>query len=567
MDMNIVEKTNATLIRIEQNDPKLKSLSVVNQDHSAGDTTTRYFWLHNGADLRRLGNAIANNTQIQGITFHKSSDWTGDTASLLEGLKRNTTINRLYLHGSIGIDILNKCVANISLVRICMMNCDLREGIAGSIAPVMKMCPTLNDICIIRCKLDDVGLKAFATGIRGSSTLQKLNLNHTNAVVTDDYRGNIDGNEGAEAIAALLQDPNCGLTELKLSNIGFSNDSIQQIVNGLKDNTTVKCLSLSSNKIERSGCESIIYLMQSPGCGITSLDLGRCGINNESAAKIVRSLAGNTKLEHLDLAGNDIGRPGCESIVRLLQDPSCNINSLDLGSCGLQNDLTTKLVSSLIGNTKMAKLGLSDNSIGRSGCESIATLLRDSNSNIESISLFWNNLGTRQPSDDNVINDDCAIILAQALVGNNKLTCLDLGQSSITKSGWNAFITILSSCSNTTLCSLGEAFGIADLLSKSIPSDLTSLLKLNLAVDMEPLFELDSEDDERKPKALPSVIDWFDRRVRESNEDGKVVKSIRTRKLSAIFQFARAMPLSFVATPFDVEGKKKKRKRRKKHYS
>jgi len=427
-----------------------------------------------------------------------------------------------------------------------MLGCDLRGGIAGSIASAMKICPTLNDIFIGRCKLEDVGLKAFATAITGSSTLQKLNLFHTNAVVTDnDYRGNIDGNEGAEAIAALLKDPNCGLAELKLSNIGFSNDSIQKIIIGLKGNTTVKYLSLSSNKIERSGCESIIDLLQSPGCGLTSLDLGRCSLDNESASQIVNSLIGNTKLEHLDLAGNKMEKAGCESIIRLLQDPSCNINSLDLGSCGLQNDLTTKIVSSLIGNTKMAKLGLSDNSIGRSGCESIATLLRDSNSNIESVSLFWNNLGTRLPSDDNVINDDCATILAQALIGNNKLTCLDLSQSSIT-SGWNAFSAILSSCSNTTLCSLGEAYS-ANLFQ--IPSDLTSLLKLNLAVDMEPLFELDSEDNQRKPKALPSVIDWFDCRVRESNRNIEVVDSIGARKLSSIFQFARAMPLTFIPSP------------------
>jgi len=63
---------------------------------------------------------------------------------------------------------------------------------------------------------------------------------------------------------------------------------------------------------------------------------------------------------------------------------------------------------------------------------------------------------------------------------------------------------------------------------------------------MEPLFELDSEVDERKPKALPSVIDWFDRRGRESNQNEEVTNRINARQLSAIFQFARAMPLKFV---------------------
>jgi len=113
MDMNIVEKTNATLIRIEQNDPKLESVIITSSNYSSNNTGNHsklgYFWLHDGADLSRLGSAIGNNTQIQGMTLHGSSDWTGDTASLLEGLKRNTAIKHLYLHSGIGIGILNEC--------------------------------------------------------------------------------------------------------------------------------------------------------------------------------------------------------------------------------------------------------------------------------------------------------------------------------------------------------------------------------------------------------------------------------------------------------------------------
>ena len=142
--------------------------------------------------------------------------------------------------------------------------------------------------------------------------------------------------------------------------------------------------------------------------------------------------------------------------------------------------------------------------------------------------------------------------------GNKKLTCLDLANnSSITKGGWNYFSTILSNYSNHTLLSLGDGV-------RNMPTNLSSLLKLNLAVDMELLFELDTDDDERKPKALPSIIDWFGR-IRESNQNEEidnsidarkkkeeVVKCIDARKLSAIFQFARAMPLEFVPSPSGI---------------
>ena len=124
---------------------------------------------------------------------------------------------------------------------------------------------------------------------------------------------------------------------------------------------------------------------------------------------------------------------GCDSIMNLLQTPTCNITSLDLGDC-MKNQLVTKVVSSLRSNTKLECFGLSHsyNSIGRSGCESIATLLQDHNSSINKIELG----GCK-------IDNDCAALLAQSLIGNNKLKCLDLARNpGITESGWNAFSTI-----------------------------------------------------------------------------------------------------------------------------
>ena len=58
--MDIVEKSSKTLRRVEQNDPKLKNLTIRNQNQTTA-RTKGCFWLHDGADLSRLGNAIANN--------------------------------------------------------------------------------------------------------------------------------------------------------------------------------------------------------------------------------------------------------------------------------------------------------------------------------------------------------------------------------------------------------------------------------------------------------------------------------------------------------------------------
>ena len=77
---------------------------------------------------------------------------------------------------------------------------------------------------------------------------------------------------------------------------------------------------------------------------------------------------------------------------------------------------------------------------------------------------------------------------------------------------------------------------------------------------MTPLYGWDKED-EKSLKSLPYVIDWFGR-VKEAigGEKGSgTVEDTSQRKLSAIFQFARDMPLMFVPTR-QIAGGGKKRK-------
>ena len=424
---DIIEESNTTLRRIEQHDPQLTSLAIVNRD-STGDYTTRgQFWLHDEADLMRLGNSIANNTHLKEIALYNTLEWTVDARSLFEGLQRSTTIKLLSLHGNtpttihdtrhggIGIGILNEFVANSSSVTgITIHRCDLRGGVARALSQTITKCPTLNKFMTISCDIDNASLKEIVSGIKGLSSLQILNI--LNYSLTSD--NNNIGIEGAEAIQNLLQDPGCNLTDLRLYRSGFNSECIQIIVD---------------------------------------------------------SLIGNTKLEHLQLSACSIGKSSCESIVTLLQDPSCNINHLNLSDCDISNESVTKIIRSLIGNTKLKQFDLYNNNIGRSGCESIATLLADPNSNIRSINLT-----------NCQIDDDYAALLARSLIGNTKLKILGLFRSRITETGWNAFSSVLLN-GNHTLCNLGKNYDGKDFVS----DNLASLLKINLALDMEPLLELD----------------------------------------------------------------------------
>ena len=75
---------------------------------------------------------------------------------------------------------------------------------------------------------------------------------------------------------------------------------------------------------------------------------------------------------------------------------------------------------------------------------------------------------------------------------------------------------------------------------------IKKILKYHPIIDMEPLFEfVSSEDDERNLKALPYVIAWFDKAKIVIAEEEVEEDHINRRKISAIFEFVRAMPLLF----------------------
>ena len=84
---------------------------------------------------------------------------------------------------------------------------------------------------------------------------------------------------------------------------------------------------------------------------------------------------------------------------------------------------------------------------------------------------------------------------------------------------------------------------------------IRKILKHHPNLDMSPLFEWGAEEDgERTLKALPYVVNWFER-ARVANQRARVAvhpssnpyddDHIAERKLSAIFQFAKTMPLLF----------------------
>ena len=219
-------------------------------------------------------------------------------------------------------------------------------------------------------------------------------------------------------------------------------------------------------------------------------------------------------------------------------------------------------------NTSLEKLYLFGNRIGNAGCHALSTLLEDPNSNIQILDL-----------DENQIGNEGATAIANSLANNTKLQTLGLLINQFDQSTVGIFCTVLCNTS-----SVNDTYRSNHTLDTLVLSDeqrgqhadhLSSIMRLNIGrnkshvaikkilkyhpnMDMEPLFEWDA-DGEQSLKALPYVIDWFKRAKEavadedmladnedEDDEDNDYDDCVDEQKLSAIFQFAKAMPLLVV---------------------
>lgn len=241
----------------------------------------------------------------------------------------------------------------------------------------------------------------------------------------------------------------------------------------------------------------------------------------------------------------------------------------------------TQMFEAIRDNHMLEQLGLRAN-IGNSGCELLATMLEDQNS-----SLCRLNLSDRRRD---IITNKGITFVASTLSRNNQLRELYIQSILLDEELKNVFSNLLCNTSsiNSTYSTNHTLKRLAISGEKVKDSQFAAALylngyknKRNVAIkkilyyhphiDMEPLFTMDLDGEEKDLKALPYVLSWFDRAavavddeewiyedydVRNNYDRGEYIETflsevnetyrVKERKLSAVYQFVQAMPLLFV---------------------
>ena len=356
--------------------------------------------------------------------------------------------------------------------------------------------------------LSSSAVETFFRGVNNNESIQKISLNY------------MDLSDG-EIFLSLRSffENNDNLSELRVAHCGFKAGCIGQF------SSVLKCCHKSLKVI--------------------SIDSNRMG--DEPLVDIIEALSAHPQPEQLKLWSMNIGSNECTALANVLNSTMAALQELNLYNNNIDDEGVDALVGA-VANSRLQSLNLSSNrNVTARGCQSLAALLENPNSNLDTLYVENNNIG-----------DEGVRIFAISLVRNHKLTTLDLNGNGITPEGYSSFSKVLcdtSSINNTflsnhTLKYLGDP--------SRMPADVSALLILNKGTennkkevamkkilkhhqhfDMQPFFEWDL-------KVLPIAINWFERaHFVYNNNEARIDK----QKLDTIYQFIHAMPEVFEPVP------------------
>jgi len=310
-----------------------------------------------------------------------------------------------------------------------------------------------------------------------------------------------------------------------------------------KKNLTCICIN---NAVLDSGGGDVIAETLRWCRNLKTINFGYNNITDEQLLPIVEAIKGgcNASLENLVLDSNiRIGNAGCHVLATLLEDPHCSLQTLELYENQIGNEGATAIAISLSNNTKLQKLDLGLNQIGNEGATAIANSLSN-NTNLKILDLNEN------PFDSSAVGIFCTVLCDTSSVNNTYRSNHTLEELHLSDEQKGQHADHIA-----TLLDLNWNWG-----ENKSHMAIRKILRYHPNIDMKPLFEWDLEG-EQTLKSLPYAISWFGRAEEavagaEERED----YHIEQKKLSAIFQFAKAMPLLLVpASHIKVDDRKRKR--------
>lgn len=282
--------------------------------------------------------------------------------------------------------------------------------------------------------------------------------------------GNKIGEGGCTALGVLLKNTACKLSRLYLGGNDFDDVCMGILTDAMAVSKTLQVLVLGSlGDVTSLGWHKLSAFISDTGCSIKCLMLGGNHIDDEGATFLGESLVVNTTLKKIDLTETHITPTGWQQISKCLSDPTSLLLDIDISECDMNDEGAVAFFSALAKNRSVRVLCMQGNeSITSTGWVSCFELLVNSPGitglPLENLDLYRNN-----------IDNDGAAMLAVLLtrhVSTLNTLCV-VNNEGITTNGWRSLAMILlpTSASKLRDMSMGNESREDDLPEQMFVSD------------------------------------------------------------------------------------------------
>jgi hypothetical protein len=290
----------------------------------------------NGGRFDSLGYALDQFNGLKEFSLYCVDSIEGED-KVIQSLSGHTGLRKLSLNGvQIGMEGFNILAAMLLSPSCCLSTLSLRN----------------------QFNLDDELANILSSGLNGNGTLTELDLSGSLGCTRLTRLTAI----GWQAIFGLLNSATCMINTLNLGSNHISDTALPSIMSALSNNATIKVLNLNSMENSNAFLQAMIQFLQSPSCMLESINLTANNFDNEKIESLTNALVNNCRLKKLNLLSNESVTPaGWHTLFQLLQRPSCELESLNIGANNLTDETIESLASAISNGSNLRHLDLSYN--------------------------------------------------------------------------------------------------------------------------------------------------------------------------------------------------------------